>query len=65
MLVDAVGLWIDAAPIGELFGTTPPELAELIFHDQEHPIARMMRAMTMTVLSQVRFLGRCPTATSR
>ena len=46
VLVDAVGIWLDAAPLGELFGSPPPELARLIFHDQEHPIARMMHAMT-------------------
>jgi pimeloyl-ACP methyl ester carboxylesterase len=46
VLVDAVGLWIDDAPMGELFGSTPPELAAMLFHDQEHPIAQMMRAMT-------------------
>jgi pimeloyl-ACP methyl ester carboxylesterase len=46
VLVDAVGLWIDAAPLGELFGSTPPELAQLLFHDQQHPIAQMMRAIT-------------------
>jgi pimeloyl-ACP methyl ester carboxylesterase len=46
VLVDAVGLWLDEAPTGELFGTTAPELAQLIFHDQQHPIAQMMHAMT-------------------
>jgi pimeloyl-ACP methyl ester carboxylesterase len=46
VLVDAVGLWIDEAPIGELFGSTPPELATMLFHDQNHPIAQMMQAMT-------------------
>jgi len=46
VLVDAVGLWIDAAPIGELFATPPPELAPMLYHDQNHPIAQMMRAMT-------------------
>lgn len=46
VLVDAVGLWINAVPMGELFGSRPPELAGLLFHDQEHPIARMMHAMT-------------------
>ena len=53
VLVDAVGLWIDAAPIGELFGSTPPELARMIFHDQEHPLAQMMRAMTPTAIAEV------------
>jgi pimeloyl-ACP methyl ester carboxylesterase len=46
VLVDAVGLWIDEVPIGELFGSTPPELATMLFHDQSHPVARMMQAMT-------------------
>ena len=46
VLVDAVGLWVDQAPLGELFGSTPPELATMIFHDQSHPIAQMMHAMT-------------------
>ncbi|HLK10010.1 MAG TPA: alpha/beta hydrolase [Candidatus Binatia bacterium] len=46
VLVDAVGLWIDAVPLGELFGSSPPELARLLFHDQQHPIARMMNAIT-------------------
>ena len=46
VLVDAVGLWIDAAPIKELFGSTPPELAAMLYHDQTHPIAQMMRAIT-------------------
>jgi pimeloyl-ACP methyl ester carboxylesterase len=46
VLVDAVGLWIDAAPIGELFGSPPPELARMLFHDQQHPVARMLAAMT-------------------
>ena len=46
VLVDAVGIWVDAAPIGELFGSPPPELARMLFHDQQHPIAQMMHAMT-------------------
>ena len=44
VLVDAVGIRIDAEPIRELFATPPPELAPLLFHDQAHPIAAMMRA---------------------
>lgn len=46
VLCDAVGLWIDATPIGELFGSTPPELAEMLFCDQSHPIPAMMRMLT-------------------
>jgi len=53
VLVDAVGLWLDEAPIAELFATPPPELAKLLFHDQEHPIARMMASITpMTPLPE-------------
>lgn len=46
VLVDALGLWLDAHPIGEIFGTTPPELAQKMFYDQTHPIAALMRAFT-------------------
>jgi pimeloyl-ACP methyl ester carboxylesterase len=46
VLVDAVGIWLDAHPIGELFATPPPELAKMLFHDQSHPIAMMMHAFT-------------------
>jgi len=46
VLVDAVGLWLDAYPIAEIFGTTPPELAQKMFHDQHHPIAALMHAFT-------------------
>jgi pimeloyl-ACP methyl ester carboxylesterase len=44
VLVDAVGVRIDDVPIRELFGTPPPELAKLLFYDQDYPIAQMMRA---------------------
>ena len=46
VLVDAVGLWLDAYPIAEIFGTTPPELAQKMFYDQQHPIAALMHAFT-------------------
>jgi pimeloyl-ACP methyl ester carboxylesterase len=46
VLVDAVGLWLDEAPIGELFATPPPELAAMLFHDLEQPIPRLMRSIT-------------------
>jgi pimeloyl-ACP methyl ester carboxylesterase len=44
VLVDAVGIWIDGTPIRELFGTPPAELAAMLFHDPDFPIAGMMRA---------------------
>ncbi|MGD9764082.1 MAG: alpha/beta fold hydrolase [Candidatus Binatia bacterium] len=44
VLCGAAGLWIEGAPVAEIFGISPAALAELVFYDQEHPIARMMRA---------------------
>ncbi len=46
VLVGAAGLWLDEAPPGELFGNSPPELAALLFHDLQHPVAAMMAAVT-------------------
>jgi pimeloyl-ACP methyl ester carboxylesterase len=43
-LVGAAGLWIDGAPIGEVFGILPGQLAERLFHDQQHPIAQFLHA---------------------
>jgi pimeloyl-ACP methyl ester carboxylesterase len=45
VLVNPVGLHLDDAPIQEMFGRSPGELAEMMFADQEHPIAQMMHAM--------------------
>ncbi|MGH7894189.1 MAG: alpha/beta fold hydrolase, partial [Candidatus Binatia bacterium] len=44
VLVDAVGIRVEGNPIRELFGTQPAELAPLLFHDPDFPIAAMMRA---------------------
>lgn len=44
VLVDAAGLWLDTAPMGEVFGGPPGELALRLFHDQQHPIAQMLHA---------------------
>jgi pimeloyl-ACP methyl ester carboxylesterase len=44
VLVDAVGIRIDDVPIREMFGTLPAELAPMLFHDPDFPIAQMMRA---------------------
>jgi len=43
-LVGAAGLWIEGAPIAEVFGIMPGQLAERLFHDQQHPIAQMLHA---------------------
>jgi len=45
VLVNPVGLYLPDAPIEELFGRTPAELAEMMFSDQSHPIAQAMHAM--------------------
>jgi pimeloyl-ACP methyl ester carboxylesterase len=45
VLVNPVGLYLPDAPVAELFGRTPGELAEMLFVDQTHPVAAMMHAM--------------------
>ena len=45
VLVNPVGLHLDDAPIAEMFGRSPAELAEMLFADQTHPIAQAMHAM--------------------
>ena len=44
VLAGAAGLWIDGAPIAEVFGIMPGQLAERLFHDQQHPVAQMLHA---------------------
>ncbi len=44
ILVDAAGLWLDEAPMQEVFGAPPGELADRLFHDQQHPVAQMLHA---------------------
>jgi len=44
-LVNPVGLYLPEAPIAELFGRSPAELADMLFVDQEHPVAAAMHAM--------------------
>jgi pimeloyl-ACP methyl ester carboxylesterase len=45
VLVNPVGIHLDEAPLAEIFGRTPAELAEMFFADQSHPIAQGMHAM--------------------
>jgi alkanesulfonate monooxygenase SsuD/methylene tetrahydromethanopterin reductase-like flavin-dependent oxidoreductase (luciferase family)/pimeloyl-ACP methyl ester carboxylesterase len=47
-LLNAVGLHVPGAPVGEIFGRSPDDLAAAIFADQDHPVARMMRALAET-----------------
>src|SRR3954452_16683078 len=46
VLINPVGLYIEGAPINEIFGRTPAELAEDMFADQSHPMAQMMHALS-------------------
>jgi pimeloyl-ACP methyl ester carboxylesterase len=45
VLINPVGLWVQGAPITEIFGRNLAELAGELFADQEHPVAQLMRAM--------------------
>lgn len=45
VLVNPVGLHLEDAPINELFGRTPGELAEMLFADQDYPLAAAMHQM--------------------
>jgi pimeloyl-ACP methyl ester carboxylesterase len=45
VLVNAVGLYVHGAPITEIFGRKPSELADELFADPDYPIAQLMRAM--------------------
>jgi pimeloyl-ACP methyl ester carboxylesterase len=45
VLVNPVGLHLDDAPIAEIFGRSPGELAEMLFADQGHPLAAAMHSM--------------------
>jgi len=45
VLVNPVGLYVEGAPIKEIFGRDLSELAGELFADPEHPIAQLMRAL--------------------
>jgi pimeloyl-ACP methyl ester carboxylesterase len=45
VLVNPAGLYVEDAPIGEIFGRNPDELAEDLFADQTHPLAALMHQM--------------------
>ena len=46
VLVSPVGLYIDGAPVGQIFGRSPADLAQDLFADQAHPMAQMMHALS-------------------
>jgi pimeloyl-ACP methyl ester carboxylesterase len=45
VLVNPVGIYLPDAPMNEMFGRTPGELADMLFADQSYPIAAAMHAM--------------------
>ncbi len=45
VLVNSAGLHLPEAPMAELFGRSPNELAEMLFVDQEQPLAAAMHEM--------------------
>jgi pimeloyl-ACP methyl ester carboxylesterase len=45
VLVNPVGLYVSGAPISEIFGRRPSELAAELFADPDYPLAQLMRAM--------------------
>lgn len=45
VVVNPVGLYLEDAPVAEMFGRSPAELAHMLFVDQSHPVAAAMHAM--------------------
>ena len=45
VLVNPVGIYLPEAPMSEMFGRTPGELADMLFADQNYPIAAAMHQM--------------------
>ena len=45
VLVNSVGLYVEGAPIAEIFGRVLSELAADLFADPDFPLAQLMRAM--------------------
>jgi pimeloyl-ACP methyl ester carboxylesterase len=44
VLVNPVGIYLAEAPLAEMFGRTPGELADMLFADQNFPLAAAMHA---------------------
>lgn len=57
-LVNSAGLYVKGAPIAEIFGRSMDEWANLMFADQDHPLAQSllaMASMTRTELAALPF----------
>jgi pimeloyl-ACP methyl ester carboxylesterase len=51
VLVNPVGLYVEGAPITEIFGRPLGELADDLFCDRDHPLAQLMHALANTMES--------------
>jgi pimeloyl-ACP methyl ester carboxylesterase len=49
VLVSPVGLHIEGAPVGQLFGRSPAELARELYADEDNPMVHMMDALSEMV----------------
>jgi pimeloyl-ACP methyl ester carboxylesterase len=49
VLVSPVGLHIDGAPVAQLFGRSPAELARDLYADEDNPMVQMMNALSEMV----------------
>jgi pimeloyl-ACP methyl ester carboxylesterase len=49
VLVNPVGLYVEGAPIAEIFGRPLGELADDLFSDRDHPLAQLMRTVAQTM----------------
>jgi pimeloyl-ACP methyl ester carboxylesterase len=45
VLINPAGLYVPGAPVTDIFGKPPAELAGVLFADQSHPVAQMMHAL--------------------
>jgi pimeloyl-ACP methyl ester carboxylesterase len=52
VLCGAAGLWVAEAPIAEVFGVLPGELAERLFYNQQHPLAKLLHAAGDSVFAE-------------
>lgn len=67
VLINPAGLHVEGAPIVEIFGRDPGELAEDLFADQSHPVAALMHqiaAMGQDRLADMPFEMLAPTLQS-
>ncbi len=54
VLCSAVGLYIEGAPVEQIFGRSPAEMAGLLYADLSHPMAQMMLAVSDQVSDVMR-----------